>query len=268
MLEDKPEDTKVVKRKFDDASKNIDDSERTLEGRLYRQLEWERLLKARLPEDRRTKILDAGGGTGRITLPLAKLGYQVTLCDLSLGMLAVAREKLQKEGLLDRVEIKEADLAALPFHDETFDLVVCLHGAFSDADSLKAAKELTRVMKRGAMIIIDVLSRYWAATHELNKNPELALKLVKSEINHAYDIHGDWQRVFSPEEFTGLLEKNSIKAIEIYGNFYQLLPKEILEWQEWDDKFLSQLVEVMMYLRNTPSAIGMARELILVGEKI
>ena len=268
MLEDKPEDTKVVKRKFDDASKTFDDLERTLEGRLYRELEWERLLKTRLPENKRAKILDAGGGTGRMTLPLTKLGYQVTLCDLSPGMLAVAREKLQKEGLLDRVEIKEADLASLPFHDETFDLVVCLHGALSDADSLMAAQELTRVMKRGAMIIVDALSRYWAATHELNNNLELALKLVKSERNHAYDIHGMWQRVFSPEELKGLFEKNSIKAIEIYGSFYQLPLKEILKRQEWDDEFLSQVVAVMMYLRNTPSVIGMARELILVGEKI
>ncbi|MFC1902188.1 class I SAM-dependent methyltransferase, partial [Chloroflexota bacterium] len=212
--------------------------------------------------------LDAGGGTGRMALPLAKLGYQVTLCDLSAGMLAVARKKLQEEGLLDRVEIKEADLASLPFRDETFDFVVCLHGPLSNADSLAAVKELNRVMKSGAVIVADVLNRYWAATYELGRNPELALKLVKSEINHTYDSHGDWQRVFSPEELKGLFEENSIKAIDIYGSFYQLLPREVLARHEWDDEFLSQVVEVMMYLRDTPSVIGIARELIAVGEKV
>jgi ubiquinone/menaquinone biosynthesis C-methylase UbiE len=267
MLEDKPEDAKIIKEMWNEKSKTADDYERTFECRLARELEWERLLKTYLPEDRNAKILDAGGGTGRMTLPLAKLGYRVTLCDLSPGMLAVAREKLQTEGLLDRVEIKEADLVSLPFNDETFDLVICLHSAFSYPDSLKAAKELTRVMERGGNIIVDALSRYWAVAHELNNNPEMALKLLKLEANYTYDRHGDWIRAFSPEELEGLFEENGIKVIGIYSILYSLLPKEILEKQEWDDKSLSQVVEIMMYLREEPSVIGMAPELTLVGEK-
>ena len=123
-------------------------------------------------------------------------------------------------------------------------------------------------MKRGGKIIIDALSRYGASVHELNKNPETALKLLKSEVNHAYDFHRDWMRVFSPEELKGLFEKNNIKVIGIYGSFYPLLSMEILEKQRWDDKFLNQVVAIMTYLRDTPSVIGMAGELILVGEKI
>ena len=267
MLEDKPEDAKVVKKRYDALSNIFDDSERTFGARLYKELEWERLLKTHLPEDKDAKILDAGGGTGRMTLPLAKLGYQVTLCDLSPGMLARARGKLQREKLLGRVEIKEADLASLPLHDDTFDLVVCLHGAFSDADSLQAAGQLIRVMKRGGKIIVDALSRYGAVVHEFNRSPEVALKLVRSEVDYTYDIHGDWQRAFSPEEFKGLFEEKGIRVIGIHGSFFNLLPREILEMQEWTSEFLARVVEIMMCLRDTPSVIGMARELILVGEK-
>jgi ubiquinone/menaquinone biosynthesis C-methylase UbiE len=267
MLEDKSRDAKAVKKMWDEKSKTADDYERTFESRLARELEWERLLKS-LPEDKDAKILDAGGGIGRMTSPLAKLGYQVTLSDLSPGMLAVAREKLQREGLLDRVEIKEADLTSLPFNDETFDLVICLHGAFSYPDSLKAAKELTRVIKRGGKIVVDALDRYWAVAHELNSNPEMSLKLLKSEVNYTYDRHGDWMRAFSPEEFKGLFERNGIKVLGIYGVPYSLLPNEILYQQEWDDKFLAQVVEIMTCLRDMPSFIGMAPELTLLGEKI
>jgi ubiquinone/menaquinone biosynthesis C-methylase UbiE len=267
MLEDKPEDAKIVKKRYDEHSKTFDKAERTFEDRVYEELEWERLLKTYLPEDKDAKILDAGGGTGRLSLPLAKLGYRVTLCDLSPGMLAVAREKLQREGLLNRVEIKEADIASLPFTNETFDLVLCFHGAFSTANSLKAAKELARVAKKGGRIIVDALSRYGAAIREFNKNPEATLKLVKSEVNYTYDIHGDWQRVFSLEEFKALFEENDIKVIGIYGHFYNLLSEEIFKSQKWDNKFLAQVVEIMRYLREEPSVIGMARELLLVGEK-
>jgi len=267
MLEDKPKNTKDWKNIWDEKSKTFEDYEKTFESRLARELEWERLLKGYLLENKDAKILDAGGGTARITLPLAKLGYQVTLLDLSPGMLAVAKEKLQKEGLLGRVEIKEADLVSLPFPDENFALVICLHGAFSYLDSSKAAKELTRVMKKGGRIIVDALNRYWAVGHELNKNPELALKLLKSEVDYAYDRHGDWMRAFSPKELKGLFKKNGIKCMGIYGEPYSLLPNEVLYQQGWDDKFLAQIVEIMTYLRDMPSFIAMSPELTLVGEK-
>ena len=268
MLKDKPEDAKVWKERWDEKAKIFDHYESTFEYRLSMELEWVRLLKTYIPEDKNAKFLDAGGGTGRMTLPLAKLGYQVTLSDLSSGMLAVARERLQKEGLLERVEIKEANLVSLPFPDETFDLVICLHGAFSYPDSLKAAKELTRVMKRGAMIIVDALSRYWAAIQELGKDPNRALKLLKLETNYAYDFHGDWMRVFTPEELKELFEGKNARVIRICGDFYGLLANEVLERKEWDEKFLSQILEVMTLLREKESVLAMARRLILVGEKI
>jgi ubiquinone/menaquinone biosynthesis C-methylase UbiE len=268
MLEDKPEDAKVMKEKYDEVSKIFDESEDTFEGILYKELEWERLVKRYLPKDKKAKILDAGGGTGRLTLPMAELGYRVTLCDLSPGMLSIAEKKLQKDGLLERVEIKEADLASLPFPNEVFNLVISFHGAFSQADSLRAAKEFSRVLKRGGKIIVDADGRYCAVARELGKNPERALKLLKGVVNRTYDVHGDWGRVFSPEELKELFEENSIRVIQIYGHFHQLITQEVMQKREWEDKFLAQAVEAMLCLRDEPSVIGMARELVLVGEKI
>jgi len=267
MVEDRPKDIEFVKKRYDEGSKLFDQYENTLAARLYHEVEWERLVKAHLPEDRNAKILDAGGGTGRMTLPLAKMGYGVTLCDLSPGMLEVAKEKLQKEGVLNRVHVVKADIASLPFPDEDFALVVCLHGPFSIADSLRAAGELTRVMKRGGEIIVDAHSRYWAARQELRKNPEAALKLAKSQLNHAYDIFGDWCQVFSPKELRELFERNGIRVIETFGSFAELLPVEIQQAREWNDELLSQVVEVMMHLGREPSVLGLSFVLRLVGVK-
>jgi ubiquinone/menaquinone biosynthesis C-methylase UbiE len=270
MHDDKPEDVSFVKNRFDANSKTYDYSEKTLEGKLHKELEWEGIIKPLLPQNKSVKILDAGGGTGRLTVPLAKLGFQVTLCDLSPGMLAIAKRKVQDEGLVDRVEIKEADISSMPFADGSFGLVICLHGPFCNTDPFKAAKELTRVLKSGGVIIVDTLSRYWAATNVLKNGPDMSLQLLKSETNHAYDVHGDWQSVFSPEEFQKLFEQNGIKDIKIIGSFYQLtelFPREMLERPEWDNAFLSQLTEVMKYFGEVPSSLGMARELILVGKK-
>ena len=266
MLEDKPTKAKDVKKRFDELSRTYDELGETFESKLEQYFRQE-LIKEHLPKDKNARILDAGGGTGRTTLPLAKMGYKVTLCDISSGMLNVAREKLSREGLLDRVEIEEADIAHLPFADEVFDFIVCLAGPLSLADSLKAAKELARVMKKGGKLIVDAFGRYQAAMRELGKNPEVALKLVKFELNHAYDIHGDWGRVFSPEELKGLFEGNGIGVIAIYGRFTELLPKEIREAKEWDGELFSEVFEIMMRLAREPSLVGMAEDLILIGEK-
>jgi ubiquinone/menaquinone biosynthesis C-methylase UbiE len=196
------------------------------------------------------------------------MGYRLTLSDISPGMLDIAREKLSKEGLLDRVDVKEADIASLPFEDESFDLVLCLGGPLSLSASPTAARELVRVLKSHGKIVVDAFSRYWAVMREIGKNPEAALKLVKSELNHAYDIHGDWGRVFSPEEFKELFEGNGVKVIGLYGRFTHLLPKEVRETKEWDEELFSKVFEIMMRLAKKASIVGMGEELILVGEKI
>ena len=75
------------------------------------QGEWERLgvrhrtefavtllaLKEFLPSAP-AKLIDIGGGPGRYALTLAKLGYEVTLGDLSEGNLAFARQKTHETG--------------------------------------------------------------------------------------------------------------------------------------------------------------------------
>lgn len=270
MLEEKPKKAGDVKRRYDEFSKSYDQQDyfKTLGGKIDLHLEW-KLLERYLPNDGNARVLDAGGGTGRLTLPLAKIGYQVILCDLSPGMLEVAKEKLRKEGILNRVEIKEADIECLPFPDETFDLVLCVGGALFMTESFKAASELARLMKKGAKIFITgATNRYQMAMQEIVQEPERALKLVKSELNYAYDIHGDWVRVFDPKELSELFERNGLKVIGVYGYLRSFLPESILKAKEWDDRFFSQIIEVMMYLAEEPSVLGLASNMVSVAEKM
>lgn len=53
-------------------------------------------LKKYLPK--RGLILDAGGGPGRYTIDLAKLGYDVILLDLTPRLLRIAKRKIRREG--------------------------------------------------------------------------------------------------------------------------------------------------------------------------
>lgn len=267
MLEDSPREIEDVRKEWDELSKSYDGYFNTFEGKVDQYLRWG-LIKKCLPENRDARILDAGGGTGIVTLPLAKAGYRVTLCDLSAGQLKVAEEKLRKQGLLEGVEITEADVASLPFPDEFFDLVLCVRGPLSLAtDPLKAARELTRVMKRGGKICVDASSRYWVVIHESGRDPEIALKLVNFELNHACGAHG-FGRVFSPKELRELFERNGIRAMGIYGDFVYSFPEEMRKATNWEKRLYSQVAEIIERLSREPSITGIGSDLILVGERI
>ncbi|KAF5409894.1 MAG: Ubiquinone/menaquinone biosynthesis C-methyltransferase UbiE [Candidatus Methanocomedens sp.] len=126
-----------------------------------------------------------------VAFPLAGMGYEVTLCDISPGQLRVAEEKMRKHELSEKVEIIETDIAALPFPDELFDLVLAVRGPISLAtEPSKAVMELSRVTKRDGRICVDVSSRYWAVILEYGRDSGTALKLIRSELDHACEAHG------------------------------------------------------------------------------
>jgi len=68
---------------------------------------WRAALRRALPEPPAT-VLDAGAGTGSLSLLAAELGYRVTSLDLSEGMLSKAREKAKARGLKLSFEVGSA----------------------------------------------------------------------------------------------------------------------------------------------------------------
>ncbi|MDH5596626.1 MAG: class I SAM-dependent methyltransferase [Candidatus Peregrinibacteria bacterium] len=63
------------------------------------------------------EVLDAGAGTGRLSLKLHKAGAHVTALDISPEMLAILK---QKEPGINPIE---GDMERMPFEDESFDMV-------------------------------------------------------------------------------------------------------------------------------------------------
>ena len=68
------------------------------------------------------EILDFGGGTGLLTLPLAKQAKSVTLVDISEKMLEQARLKAEQQEIKN-IHFLEQDLLEKPLEQE-FDLIV------------------------------------------------------------------------------------------------------------------------------------------------
>jgi SAM-dependent methyltransferase len=73
----------------------VEDAYRSVKGEV-RTIVLHEQLRRHLPEPP-ASVLDVGGGAGHQSLPLARLGYDVTLLDPSDAMLAKARERLAAE---------------------------------------------------------------------------------------------------------------------------------------------------------------------------
>ncbi|MGE0432939.1 MAG: class I SAM-dependent methyltransferase [Planctomycetota bacterium] len=118
------------------------------------------------PPDRPKTALDLGCGTGRLMVPLARLGFRAIGIDLSPHMLALAREKLDEAGLDERsARLFRADITDLFFLDDaSVDLAVCLYSTFgliSGRDNrLACLRGIRRVLRPGGRLLVHVHNRY------------------------------------------------------------------------------------------------------------
>ncbi|SES01188.1 Methyltransferase domain-containing protein [Gracilibacillus ureilyticus] len=111
----------------------------------YNELEKSQILS------RNFSILDAGCGTGQLSIPLIERGYQVTGVDLSDSMLQIASAKCIGQ---NKAEFIVADVSSLPFKDDSFHMVV-VSKLFQHVTKWRnAIDELVRVLKPGGFIIL------------------------------------------------------------------------------------------------------------------
>ena len=103
-----------------------------------------------IPEDFSGKLLEVPVGTGVLTM----LVYQtlpraaITCLDYSPDMMAAAQEKAKRLGIAN-VTFTQGDVGALPFADESFDIVLSLNGFHAFPDKEAAYRETFRVLKKG-----------------------------------------------------------------------------------------------------------------------
>lgn len=94
------------------------------------------------------RLLDAGGGTGRVSSQLRSLVGQLVLTDISAGMLRQARQKAE-------IEISQAHAERLPFPNDSFDRVLVVDALHHFCDQELAITDLLRVLKPGGRLVIE-----------------------------------------------------------------------------------------------------------------
>ncbi len=125
------------------------------------------------------KILDVGTGTGRISVPLLRLGANITGIDLSTNMMSKLREKHPA------AHLAQADASRLPFTTGQFDAVLTTHVMHLIGPWREALREYRRVLKPGG-VYID--STQW---HDASSQ----LSRIRDHWRQRVEAHGaQWRR--------------------------------------------------------------------------
>jgi demethylmenaquinone methyltransferase/2-methoxy-6-polyprenyl-1,4-benzoquinol methylase len=102
------------------------------------------------------RVLDLATGTGDLAIEIARTfgGAKVVGVDPSARMLEVAKQKIERAGLDDRIELAEGEAEHVPFEDGSFDAITMAFGIRNVADRPRALREMARVLAPGGKVVI------------------------------------------------------------------------------------------------------------------
>ena len=103
-----------------------------------------------IPDNFSGTLLEVPVGTGVLTMPVYRElpDADITCLDYSENMMASAKDKAAALGLTN-ITFVQGDVGALPFEDESFDIVLSLNGFHAFPDKEAAYRETYRVLKPG-----------------------------------------------------------------------------------------------------------------------
>jgi demethylmenaquinone methyltransferase/2-methoxy-6-polyprenyl-1,4-benzoquinol methylase len=139
-------DAGQVKEMFDEVARGYDRTRAVLWlGQMGR---WGRAVATALDLAPGERVLDVAAGTGTSARAVSGPGIEVVGCDLSPGMLEVARRRVPE------IEFVPGDALDLPFDTDSFDAVTISFGLRNVADRRRALAEMHRVTKPGGRIVV------------------------------------------------------------------------------------------------------------------
>lgn len=145
------------------------------------------------------KVLEVATGPGILAKHVAHAADRMTATDYSAGMIAEAK----KGKYPDNLTFEVADATNLPYHDQSFDVVLIANALHVMPDPEKALKEIDRVLKMDGILIAPnfvnhkggLISRAWSGI----------LKIAGVKFEHQWNT----------DEYKDFLEKNGWKVVNM-----------------------------------------------------
>ncbi len=185
------------------------------------------------------QILDVACGTGLVTrLAAARTGGTAAGLDVNAGMLEVAKSATPEDL---SIEWHEASAEAMPFPDESFDVVLCQLSLQLIPDKPSALNEMRRVLRSNGRLTLIVPG-------EMARLFEIVAAALDTHVGA--QASGFFRAVFSlsnPDELRGLLDTAGFRDVDVHVadvEFQLPAPADFL-WQYLYATPLAQAVSQM-----------------------
>ena len=200
-----------------------------------------------LPQNKDAKILELCCGTGRLTIPIAKDGYNIKGVDYTLSMLERAKEKAFQAGL--KIDFIEADIRGLNL-EEKFDLIFIpfnsIHHLYKNEDLFDTLKVVRNHLKEKGLFLLDCFNpniqyivenerkQQVIAEYTTNDGRKVLIKQSMhyesaSQINRIkwqyfiddkfHSVQNMDMRLFFPQELNSYLKQIGFNIIHKFGDF-------------------------------------------------
>lgn len=143
-----------VSEMFNDIAPRYDFMNRFLSAGIDKS--WRKKAIQQFLEEKPANLLDVATGTGDMAIMAAKMLQvkKITGIDISAKMLEIGRQKIEKQGLDRVITLESGDSETINFADNTFDGVMAAFGVRNFENLEKGMKEILRVMKPGAKLVV------------------------------------------------------------------------------------------------------------------
>ncbi len=183
-------------------------------------------------------VLDVPCGAGRHLQAFQRRGFRACGFDLSLPLLAEARDEAVANGTIVR-----ADLRAIPFKPASADLVVNLFSSIGyfekDTENLAVLDSIVKLVRPGGWVVVDfmhstylqaklranserqlengitVADRRWISSDPVRVNKETRLR----HPNGQEKMLNESVRLFSPAELRNALERSGVVIEQEFGSY-------------------------------------------------
>ena len=159
--------------------------------------EVERLLSGVNLEGR--TVVDIGSGAGGVPILLADRygASRVIGLDVEATMVAHARAKVERAGLVDRIEIRKVEPGPMPLADGSVDIVFSKDSIVHIPDKEALAADAFRVLRPGGWFV----ASDWLISHDGEPSPEMADYIAKEDLDFGMASPARYRRALEAAGF-------------------------------------------------------------------
>jgi ubiquinone/menaquinone biosynthesis C-methylase UbiE len=195
-----------------------------------------RLAKRLLRLRKGQRVLDCPCGQGRLTIPLAEMGLEMTGLDITASFLRQGRADAGRHGL--KIRFIRQDMRKIEFDGE-FDAVLnwfTSFGYFNERENLEFCRRVRQALKPGGQFVIETMNKSWLHRHVQTAHDEVknGVRIVSRCRWDARTsrIHNVWKlsrghrsetlhfnlRIYSGPELRALLRQAGFRDIRLYAH--------------------------------------------------